>query len=484
MNTNYIEDNLIPHTIFILGYGAIGKCFTEILVKQFPNAKVYVCDKNDLNVIPDKFTYIKKKVSKTNIQEIFQYLNKGDILVDLSTNIDCLDIWELCMKNEVMYMNTAMEEWEDSENPNSFPKTKQELYMTSLAYRHDQAMMNSLWKPDEGSTTSVFEHGMNPGLISHFVKKGLIDACNYFLSHENSPEYQDLNHNLLNKYLEERNYPKIAKELGLHTIHCSEIDNQVIKNPPSDLKEKFYNTWSCRGFLTEGLVPIQIAKGSHEDNENDTFPRVRNNTCIMSWGPSKNYIAKSWNPFEDYEGLLIPHGEAFTINEFLTDKDSGYSPSQYYVYGINPHAKEFIENLPSKTSLQDCNPEMEVINPSKYEIKGYDKVGALLIFNKNRGWWSGTIMDEYDASLLLDYKYGPTVLQVAGGVFSCFLWMCKNPRKGNQWPEALDTDFILKVAKPFLGRIYSQFVDLNKTSIKNCFKFESFLASKNRNENI
>ena len=121
---------------------------------------------------------------------------------------------------------------------------------------------------------------------------------------------------------------------------------------------------------------------------------------------------------------------------------------------------------------------MEVINPLKYKINGYDIVGSLLIFNNNRAWWAGTIMDQYDASAWFDYKFGPTVLQVAGGVFSAFSWMCKNPNVGNKWAENLDSEFILEVARPYLGRVYSAFVDLEKTHIKDCKKFESFITKK------
>lgn len=175
---------------------------------------------------------------------------------------------------------------------------------------------------------------------------------------------------------------------------------------------------------------------------------------------------------------MIPHGEAVSISEFLTDPDTGYKPSQYYVYNINPHANEFISNLKKDATLQNCNPEMEVIHPLKYKIKGYDIVGALLLLDNNRGWWSGTIMDQYDASELFNYQFGPTVLQVAGGVFSAFVWLCQNPNKGNLWAEFIDSEFILEVAKPYLGRVYSRFVDLEKTNLKGCKKFESFLLKK------
>ena len=171
-----IKETVIPKTVFVLGLGAIGKCFTDILLKEYPSANVVVCDLYELPKTETRFKYIQLKISKETISQIFDYMEKGDILVDLSTNIDCLELWSLCIKNGVMYMNTAMEEWESSENPKSFPKNTEELYKTSLAYRHDEAINVDFWNPDRG-TTSVFEHGMNPGLISHFVKKGLIDAA-------------------------------------------------------------------------------------------------------------------------------------------------------------------------------------------------------------------------------------------------------------------------------------------------------------------
>lgn len=85
------------------------------------------------------------------------------------------------------------------------------------------------------------------------------------------------------------------------------------------------------------------------------------------------------------------------------------------------------------------------------EIRGVDKVGAMLIMNNNRylyffiirGWWTGSIMDDVDAHSILGHKFGPTVLQVASGVYGGFLWACKNPNAGVTYPEFLDTDFII-----------------------------------------
>jgi len=127
------------------------------------------------------------------------------------------------------------------------------------------------------------------------------------------------------------------------------------------------------------------------------------------------------------------------------------------------------------------NPEMEVIHTMSHpSLRGYDKVGAFLIFNKNRSWWTGSVMDDIDCSSLLEGKYGPTVIQVAAGVYAGFLYCLKHENKGTSWPDWCDTDFVLERAMPYLGRFISQYKDLTNTALKDCYKFESFLnAEKN-----
>jgi homospermidine synthase len=467
----------LPKTVMLLGYGAIGKCFAEMLLQSHPKANLIVADLFDIK--DPRFKFLKFKVTRENIPELLKHLEKGDILVDLSINIDFTDIWQLCIKAGIMYLNTATEEWGDSEDPTAFPATTEEMYLTSIGFLHDEVEQMESWDTQKGTTT-VLEHGMNPGLVSHFSKKGLIDAAKFFLTQKDNTSYSDLDFKLIDKFSKEKNYPKLAQALGLHTIHCSEVDNQWVNPPLKDTRTKFYNTWSCRGFFTEALIPIQVARGSHEDKDGEEFPRVRDGSCIMSWAPSYLYRAKSWVPFQNTEGLLIPQGESLTIRDFFSDPETGYCPSQYFVYDANPYSRDFIENMPIETTLQTCDPEYEVIDPTKYDLHGYDKVGALLIFKKNRGWWAGTIMDEFDASTIFAHKFGPTAIQVAAGCYAGFLWMCKNPNAGCKWPDSLDTDFILEMAKGFLGRIYSNYVDLSKTHLKDCEKFEHFFDEKIR----
>jgi len=41
------------------------------------------------------------------------------------------------------------------------------------------------------------------------------------------------------------------------------------------MNKKFYNTWSCTGFLAEGLISVQAARGSHEDKEVPGFTTIK-----------------------------------------------------------------------------------------------------------------------------------------------------------------------------------------------------------------
>ena len=154
----------------------------------------------------------------------------------------------------------------------------------------------------------------------------------------------------------------------------------------------------------------------------------------MSYNPGITLAGKSWVPNEDIVGALIPHGESYTIQEYLRDRETGYSPSQYYVYDYNPYAKEFLQNLPLNANPHNLHCEEEIMTPVK-NLRGVDKVGALLLMKGNIGWWTGSIMNEEDCRKIFDWKFGPTPVQVAAGVYAGFLWGCKNPNNGLTLPE-------------------------------------------------
>lgn len=71
---------------------------------------------------------------------------------------------------------------------------------------------------------------------------------------------------------------------------------------------------------------------------------------------------------------------------------------------------------------------------------------------------------------VLGGKFGPTVIQVAAGVYAGVIWAMHNPNAGCKWPEDLNLDPIINSAKPLIGDFVSTRVDLSKTLLKNCEK--------------
>jgi len=49
-----------------------------------------------------------------------------------------------------------------------------------------------------------------------------------------------------------------------------------------------------------------------------------------------------------------------------------------------------------------------------------------------------------------------TTLQVAIGVVSAAMWAIENPRRGVVEPEDLPHDYVLHIAKPYLGKFISE----------------------------
>jgi homospermidine synthase len=79
-------------------------------------------------------------------------------------------------------------------------------------------------------------------------------------------------------------------------------------------------------------------------------------------------------------------------------------------------------------------------------------------------WWCGSILSVDEARNLAPGQNATTV-QVALGVVSAVMWMIENPRRGLCTPEDLPHDYVLGIARPYLGKFVSQPSDW--TPLKN-----------------
>jgi homospermidine synthase len=188
-----------------------------------------------------------------------------------------------------------------------------------------------------------------------------------------------------------------------------------------------------------------------------------------------NTWVRSWIPDEEIVGMAIRHGEAFGLSDSLTVWEDGvavYRPTVHYAY-MPCH-----ETLSSLCELRGRNYDLQ----SKVRImgdeitSGADTLGALLMGHPYNSWWTGSSLDIEEARSLAPGQ-NATTLQVAAGIIGAVLWMIDNPKEGICSPDDLPHDFVLDIAKPYLGKFISTASDWTPLKNRKIF-FKENPASK------
>ncbi len=452
--------------VLFLGYGSVAQCTLPILLKHLdiPHNKITVLDFADAEPllkpwIEQGVTFIKNKVTEENLHSLLsQHLSEGDILIDLAWNIDCCEILNWCHQQGVMYLNTSVEVWDPYKDAETAHPTKKTLYWRHMNVRQ----MTSEWKTP--GPTAVLEHGANPGLISHFTKQGLIDIANSLIDEKKVD--RELS-SILKTWIDEKKFNQLAMDLGVKVIHCSERDTQISKSPKE--VDEFVNTWSVEGFREEGTTTAEMGWGTHEK----TLPPLavqhpegpKNQICLAKMG--MNTWVRSWVPNYDIHGMVVRHGEAFTISDKLTVWENNkaiYRPTVHYAYCPTDVAIASLNEL--RGNNYQLQSRIRIMND---EItSGEDILGALIMGHPYHSWWVGSALSIEESRRLVPHQ-NATTMQVAISVVAAILWMIENPNQGVLVPDDLPHDFVLKIAKPYLGKYISTRSDW--TPLKNIKNF-------------
>jgi homospermidine synthase len=302
--------------------------------------------------------------------------------------------------------------------------------------------------------TAVLEHGANPGLISHWTKQGLIDIGQAMLTDRRATgEAADR----LKDLIQARKFNLLAQQLGVKVIHCSERDTQITNQPKQ--VDEFVNTWSIEGFREEGTTTAEMGWGTHEKElpplayEHSEGPR--NQICLARMGI--NTWVRSWVPHYAIHGMVVRHGEAFTISDYLTVRENGravYRPTVHYAYCPCDCAIASLQEL--RGYDYELQPKLRIMND---EItSGADILGSLLMGHAYEAWWTGSDLS-IEASRRLVPHQNATTMQVAISVVAAAMWMIEHPDRGVCVPDDLPHDYVLPVANPYLGNNLSLPVD-------------------------
>lgn len=440
--------------ILVVGFGSVSQCTLPILFEQIkvPYSNVTIIDfeapkKHLIEPWINKGVhFVKTRLTESNFQDILAtYLSAGDLFIDLAWNMDVKDLLTWCHKHDVLYMNTSIEMWNPYDNAESKHPTERTLYWRQMRLRE----MMAKWKTPGPS--AVLEHGANPGLISHFTKQGLVDIANRALADK---KFTGKKAEDIRAALKEQAFNKLAMLLGVKVIHVSERDTQI-SNQPKEVGE-FVNTWSVEGFHEEGTTTAELGWGTHE-KELPTYAvqhteGPKNQICLSRYGI--NTFVTSFVPNYTIRGMIVRHGEAFTLSDRLSVYENGkaiYRPTVHYAYCPCDDA------ITSLHELRGANYKMQPkIRILRDEItSGNDILGALIMGHPYKSWWVGSDLSIEEARRLVPHQNATTV-QVAIGVVTACMWMIENPAKGVCFPEDLPHEYVLKIAKPYLGKWISE----------------------------
>ncbi len=445
--------------VLVLGAGSVSQCVLPLLIEHLVDAKqITIADMRDnrsrvADAITAGATYVQDQLTRENMDQFLsKYLSAGDFLLDLAWNIDANEIIEWAHDHGVIYLNTSIEEWDPYSAGSTRNPTERTLYWRHMKLRK----LTDTWGGK--GPTAIVEHGANPGLVSHLTKKSLFDIATRAIKDGKAAAG-------VSEALAAENFPVLAQKLGVKVIHIAERDTQVSDKPK--LLNEFVNTWSVEGFYEEGIAPAELGWGTHEKTlpvnayEHPTGPK--NQICIAQ--PGATTWVRSWVPKMETTGMVIRHGEAFTISDHLTvwDGDKAvYRPTVHYAYCPTDAAIASMRELEMRQ--WNLTENQRIMNEEI--IDGDDRLGVLLMGHAYKSWWTGSLLNIHDSRKLIP-KQSATTVQVASAVYAAVAWAMANPNAGYRVPDDLPWREVLAFAEKYWGGFYSEAADWDPLMHRN-----------------
>ena len=445
--------------VLVLGAGSVSQCVLPLLIEHLVDAKqITIADMRDnrsrvSEAITAGATYVQDQLTRENMDQFLsKYLSAGDFLLDLAWNIDANEIIGWAHDHGVIYLNTSIEEWEPYAAGVTRNPTERTLYWRHMKLRK----LTDTWGGK--GPTAIVEHGANPGLVSHLTKKALFDIATSALKDGKAGTGVD-------QALASENFPVLAQKLSVKVIHIAERDTQI-SDKPKQVNE-FVNTWSVEGFYEEGIAPAEMGWGTHEKtlpvNAYQHPDGPKNQICIAQ--PGATTWVRSWVPNMETTGMVIRHGEAFTISDHLTvwDKDKAiYRPTVHYAYCPTDAAVASMHELQMRQ--WNLTENQRIMNEEI--IDGDDRLGVLLMGHPYKSWWTGSLLNIHQSRKLVP-KQSATTVQVASAVYAAVAWAMANPNAGYLVPDDLPWREVLAFAEKYWGGYHSAAADWDPLMHRN-----------------
>ncbi|ENS80604.1 homospermidine synthase [Brucella melitensis UK29/05] len=304
-------------------------------------------------------------------------------------------------------------------------------------------------RKNPGGPTAVSCCGANPGMVSWFVKKALVDLAAELKLDFTEPAPQD-----------RHGWAKLMKKAGVKGIHIAERDTQRARKPKPF--NTFWNTWSVEGFIAEGLQPAELGWGSHEKwkPKNARKQKKGNKAAIFLEQPGGNTRIRTWCPTLGAQyGLLVTHNEAISIADFFTLRDKkgklDFRLTCHYAYHPCNDAIVSLDEMFGAGGK--AQPVQHVLEENEI-LDGADELGVLLYGHTRNAYWYGSQLTVQEARKLAPYQ-NATGLQVSSAVLAGMVWALENPQSGIVETDEMDYRRCLEVQMQYLGPVKGYYTD-------------------------
>ena len=432
----------ITGPVVMIGFGSIGRGTLPLIERhfRFDKSRMVVIDPrdNDKALLDERgIRFMQERVTFENYKELLTpLLTEGGgqgFCVNLSVDISSLDMMKLCRKLGVLYIDTVVEPWLGFYFDSKADNESRTNYALRETVRTEKAK-------NPGGTTAVSCCGANPGMVSWFVKKALVNLATDLGLDFSEPGPDD-----------RAAWAKLMKKAGVKGIHIAERDTQRTKLPkPMDV---FWNTWSVEGFISEGLQPAELGWGTHE-KWMPKNAREHKHGCqagIFLEQPGANTRVRSWCPTPGAQyGFLVTHNESISIADYFTVRgkigEVKYRPTCHYAYHPCNDAVLSLHEMFGAAGRPQ--PQQHVL----------DENGVLLYGHDRNAYWFGSQLSLEETRRLAPYQ-NATGLQVTSAVLAGMVWALENPKAGIVETDEMDYRRCLDVQLQYLGPVRGYYTD-------------------------
>lgn len=439
----------ISGPIVMIGFGSIGKGVLPLIERHFDfdGSRFVIVDPTDADrALADErgIRFVKAAVTRDNYRELLgPLLTAGEgqgFCVNLSVDTSSLDIMRFCREIGALYVDTVVEPWAgfyfDSKlGPEA--RTNYALRETVLAER----------RANPGGVTAVSCCGANPGMVSWFVKRALVNLAHDLNDGHPEPKTRE-------------EWGALAQRLGVKGIHIAERDTQRAIHPKP--RNVFVNTWSVEGFVSEGMQPAELGWGTHEKWKPDNAGMHEKGcgAAIFLRQPGANTRVRSWCPTPGPQyGFLVTHNESISIADYFTVRDASgaavYRPTCHYAYHpANDAVLSLHEMFGNAGRVQEAQHIL-----TEHEIEdGIDELGVLLYGHGKNAYWYGSQLSIEETRRIAPYQ-NATGLQVTSAVLAGMVYALENPNLGIVEADEMDWRRCLEIQSPYLGPLVGRYTD-------------------------